>query len=229
LAGRIAIIPARGRSTRLPGKNVVEFLGKPIIVWTVQAALESRYFRRVLVSTDDAGIARAAQVGGAEVVTRPPHLAADEVTASDVCLHVLETEEGSGAHYEVVACLYATAPLRTAQDIRAVVDLVEPGVCDFALAVTDYSYPPHQALRSNGGGTLAPMWPDLVTRQSQEVGPFCVDNGSTYAASVSAFRRQGHFYGPGLRGHHMPRDRSVDIDYPVDLELARFFAQRQRT
>ncbi len=224
---RVAIIPARGSSRRLPRKNVVGFLGRPIIVWTVEAARESGCFERILVSTDDPEIARAARETGTEVMDRPAYLTADEVTTSKVCLHVLDAEEAAGRRYDVVGCLYATAPLRSAEDVRAVMSLVQPGLCDFAVAVTEYSHPPHQALCPRDDGTLAPMWPELVTRQTQDVGPLYVDNGSTYAASVGAFRRQGHFFGPGLRGYRMPRSRSVDIDYPVDLRLAEFFARSE--
>lgn len=226
--GRLAIIPARGGSRRLPRKNVVEFGGRPIIAWTVEAALESECFERIVVSTDDAAIASAARAAGAQVQERPAALAGAAATVVQVCGHVLACEETTGHRYDVLCCLYPTAPLRGAEDIRAVVALVEPGVCDFALAVTEYSHPAHQALRRAGDGSLAPMWPDLVGLREDAVGALVVDNGSTYAASVAAFRLHQTFYGPGLRGHSMPRSRSVDIDGVEDLELARYFARRLR-
>jgi len=223
----LAVIPARGGSRRLPRKNVLDFLGRPMIQWTIEAARGSGCFGRVVVSTEDAEIAAAAGAAGAEVMARPAALAGHQATVAQVCLDVLERLEREGAAMpDLLCCLYATAPLRGAGDIRAVAALVEPGVWDFALAVTDYSHPPHQALRITPGGALAPMWPELVTLREEAVGPLCVDNGSTYAAHVPALRRHGHFYGPGLRGHRMPRERSVDIDVAADLELARCYAER---
>jgi N-acylneuraminate cytidylyltransferase len=125
--------------------------------------------------------------------------------------------------------LYATAPLRTADDIGATVALLAPEACDFALAVSEYDSPPHQALALNDDHRVTPKWPDLVERRADEIGPLVVDNGSTYAVDVSAFREHQSFYGPGLRGHLMPRERSVDIDTPLDFDLALFFAGRLET
>lgn len=220
---RLAVIPARGGSRRLPHKNVVEFAGRPIIAWTVAAALESGRFDRLLVSTDDATIAAAARDAGAEVAERPRALASDTARVVDVCLDLLARERAAGREYEVLCCLYPTAPLRRAQDIAAVLDLLQPGVCDFAMAVTRYAHPPHQALVADAGG-LRPLWPELVERRAAELGELCVDNGSTYAADAAAFRRHRSFHGPGLRGWRMPFARSIDIDEPEDLELARRLA-----
>ncbi len=225
---RLALIPARGGSVRLPRKNVVDFLGRPIIAYTVSAALETGLFDRVCVSTDDAEIAAAGRAAGAEILDRPPDLARNTAQVREVCLQVLDAEEAEGRHYDVLCCLYATAPLRTAADIRAVVSLIEPGRCDFALAVTTYDHSPHQALTIDARGWLVPIWPDLVNLRSQDVPEPFVDNGSTHAVTVAAFRRDRSFYGPNLRGHVMPLERSIDIDLPVHLEMARFFAERLR-
>ncbi len=221
---RLAVIPARGGSKRLSGKNVVDFLGKPIIAYTIDAALRTDLFARVVVSTDDAGIAEISEHFGAEVDDRPPELATDAATVNGVCLEFLEREEAAGRPYDVLCCLFATAPLRNVEDIQSVVGMVEPGRCDFAMAVTDYDLPPHQALKKNAHGFLEPMFPDIVNKKSQEIGPLLVDNGSTYAASVPAFRGEKTFYGPTLKGYVMPRRRSVDLDEAEDLEMLELFA-----
>jgi pseudaminic acid cytidylyltransferase len=223
---RLAVIPARGGSKRLPRKNIVDFEGRPILAYTVRAALESGVFARVLCSTDDPEIADIAARAGAVVVMRPDSLATDTAQVWQVCKYVLEAEAEEGRDYDLLCCLYPTAPLRNAEDIRAVTGLIVPGHCDFALAVTTFDYPPHQALRVGGDGVLSPMWPDMVNLRSQEVGELLVDNGSTYAVSVAAFLSSHSFYGPGLRGYRMPRERSVDIDDAGQLELARFYARR---
>jgi CMP-N-acetylneuraminic acid synthetase len=223
---RLAIIPARGGSKRLPRKNILPFLGRPIIAHTIDAAVSSGCFARVLVSTEDAEIAETARAAGADVHRRDPVLATDAATLTEVCFDILDGEERAGHTYETFACLYATAPLRQADDIAAVVALAERDDADFALAVTAYPLPPHQALRLGDDGTLAPMWPDLINLRADKVGRLVVDNGSTNAAKVAAFRQHRTFYGPRLAGHLMPRERSVDIDELADYELACWYSTR---
>ncbi|MCE9642631.1 MAG: acylneuraminate cytidylyltransferase family protein [Betaproteobacteria bacterium] len=222
----VCLIPARGGSKRLPRKNIADFLGKPIIAYTIEAAIASGLFERVVVSTEDAEIAAVAARFGAIVHQRPRELASDTARVIDVCLDFLDEEERRDRKYDVFGCLLATAPMRGTADIRAVFNLIEPGRCEFALATTTYDLPPLQALRQDADGALAPMWPDLVNLRSQEAPQLCVDNGSTYFATVAAFRAQQTFYAPGLRGHPMPRERSVAIDEPADLALALFHAQK---
>lgn len=224
----IAIIPARGGSKRLPGKNMAPFLGKPMISHTIVAAMETGLFQRVVVSTDDPGIERTARRFEAEVHRRPPELATDRAQVIDVCLNFLQEEYTQGRHHDILCCLYATAPLRNADDIRCIVGLVEQGECDFAMAVTEYYYPPHQALKESDSGFLEPMWPEMVNLQRQALPKMFIDNGSTYAVSVPVFLKVKSFYGPRLKGYRMPRERSVDIDLKEDLELAEFYARRTR-
>jgi len=221
-----ALIPARGGSKRLPGKNIADFLGRPMIAYTIDAALETGFFADVVVSTEDEKIAEAARQAGARVSVRPEALAGDKARVTQVCGHFLEEEKGQGRTYDVLCCLYATAPLRNSEDIAAVVELVTRGDCAYAMAVTRYHYPPHQALKLGPAGSLSPMWPEWLEKRSQEVPEVFVDNGSTYAVSVPAFLESGTFYGPGLKGHLMPRERSVDIDHAEDLALALYFAGR---
>ena len=223
---RIAIIPARGGSKRLPRKNLLPFRGRPIIAHTIEQAIASNCFDRILVSTEDEEIARTAQEVGATIHVRAARLATDTATVTEVCLDVLSTEEQAGSAYDVLACLYATAPLRRAEDIKAVVGLIDGHNCSFSMAVTTYAVAPHQALRVLPDGSLVAMWPDLVNLRASDMDRIVVDNGSTYAVTVSAFREHRSFYGPGLRGHLMPRERSVDIDEQSDYELACWYAEK---
>ena len=225
----LAVIPARGGSKRLPGKNVADFCGRPIITWTIEAALEAGLFDRLIVSTDDPAIAARADGPNVHMHMRPAVLATDTASVVDVCLHLLESEERNGRRYDILCCLYATAPLRHAGDIRATVGLVQSGQCSFAMAVTRYHFPPWQALTHDASGRLAPMWPAVAKLPSQKVAPMLVDNGSTYAVRVAAFRKERTFLGSDLRGHLMPRRRSVDIDEAEDLEIARLFSGQRRS
>jgi pseudaminic acid cytidylyltransferase len=225
MMGRLAIIPARGGSKRLPRKNVADFLGKPIIAYTIEAALGTKLFDRVVVSTEDAEIADVATRYGAVVDRRDVALATDTATVAEVCLCVLGKERDAGREYDVLCCLYATAPLRNAWDIEATVRLLESERCDYAVAVTKYSYYPFQALKLTERGRLEPMWPEYVDRRSHEIGPLFAGNGSTYAVTVKAFESTRNFYGPNMRGHVMPPIRSVDIDEQEDLDVALCFAR----
>lgn len=221
---RVALIPARGGSKRLPRKNVADFLGRPILAYTAQAALTSGLFERVVVSSEDPEILDIAGRYCA-VDQRPASLATDTARVLDVCLEFLDRQEVRGQTYDVLCCLYATSPLRRASDMAEVVGLLEPGICAFAMAVSAYPLPPHQALVANGQGGLKAMWPELLHRRSQDVPHMVCDNGSTYAVLVEDFRRERTFYGPGLRGYQMPFLHSVDIDMPEDLILARALAR----
>lgn len=217
---RLAIIPARGGSKRLPRKNILLFLGKPIIAYTIEAALESGQFERVVVSTEDTEIAEISRRFGAEVDIRPTVLATDSATVVGVCEEFLAREKSAGSEYDVLCCLYATAPLRTASDIVETIKLIEPNSCDFSMAVTRYAHYAHQALCKTEEFYLTPMWPNVVGLRSDVVGELVVGNGSTYCAEVSAFFRVKSFYGPRLRGYEMPLSRSIDIDTRDDFEMA---------
>lgn len=217
----IAVIPARGGSKRLPRKNIAPFFGHPIIAHTIRAALDSGSFDRVVVSTEDDEIANAARSYGAEVDRRPLALAGDRASVVDVCVELLTREIAAGRNYVAMGVLYATAPLRGAEDIRATMALLEPRRCDFALAVTDYDLPPYRALRREADNTLVPMWPEFAFVKSQDMPPLYVNNASTYCVSVSAFLQNKSFTGPGARGHFISRARTTDIDTTEDLEDAR--------
>ena len=225
----LPVIPARGGSKRLPRKNIIDFLGRPILAHTLDAATSAGIFDRVLVSTEDAEIAHVVQRLGGDVDRRPDVLGGDEVGIAAVCRELLERLAASGEDYATMSVLYATAPLRTAEDIRATWRLLEPGVCDYAMAVTEFAQPVHQALSSSQGGVMEPVFADLITRRRSDVARYYAGNGSTYAVDRDAFMKTSSFYGPGLRGHVMPMVRSIDIDTREDYELALFHAARRET
>lgn len=225
MTSRLAIIPARGGSKRLPRKNVIPFFGRPMLEWTVRAARDAGLFDRVVVSTEDSEIADAARQAGAEVWDRSPTLAGDDAAVSSVVRDLLARMSEQGQEFDVFCTLYATAPLRTGQDVRAVVDLLDDGA-DFAMAVTTFDLPVHQALKSDPAGYSVPVFPDLVLSRSSDVPEYFVDNGSTYAVRTQAFLQQGSFYGTPMKTHMMPRDRSVDLDTADDLETLKAAARK---
>ncbi len=224
----LAVIPARGGSKRLPRKNVLDFLGKPIITYTIEAARDAGIFNRVVVSTEDAEIAEIAKKHGGDVDVRPASLATDAATIKDVCIELLDRLEKSGEKYDTLSVLYATAPLRNADDIRETHKLLADGKCDFAMGITEFVQPVHQVLTQSAIDTMVPVFPDQITLRASDVKRYFAGNGSTYCVNVAAFRKAGSFAGQPLRGHVMPRERSVDIDTQPDFELAEFYAKRAR-
>ena len=220
---RIAIIPARGGSKRLPRKNIIDFMGKPIIAWTIQSAIKTNLFDDVIVSTEDKEISEIAASYGASIDMRDTQLATDSARVTDVCIDYLNKSQKS---IDTLCCLYATAPLRNDEDIKNVVKLLESENCDSAIAVTNYDLPPHQALKWNGNNHASPKWPELVSKRADEIGSLVVDNGSTYAVKPEFLIREKSFYSENMAVHLMPRNRSQDIDEAEDLELALFYAQK---
>ncbi|MCC6597440.1 MAG: acylneuraminate cytidylyltransferase family protein [Alphaproteobacteria bacterium] len=224
---RVALIPARGGSKRLPRKNILPFMGKPVIAHTIEAALATGLFERVVVSTEDAEIAEIAEKYGAALSMRDENLATDKAMVKAVAADFLDIEETQGRQYDLLCLLYATAPMRSAQDIEATCALIEPGTCHHALAVCAYEQPPHQALKlTPGTNDLSPMWPELVAQRADSQPVLLVDNGSTYCVMTEDFRKNPGFYAPVMRGHTMPRWKSVDMDTPEDFEIALYFAEK---
>lgn len=226
---KFCFIPARGGSKRLPSKNIIDFCGKPMISYSILAALGSRCFDEVFVSSDDPRCLEIAEKFGAKPIVRNADLATDDARVSEVLLDFLASPLADKYGTGVMCCLFPAAPMRKVRDVQAVVEKIVPGECDFAIAVTEYPLPPHQALVLDGNGSLLPKWPDLVNLRDEDVGRLLVDNGSTYAAYVPSFKERGHFYGNGLKGHVMSRETSVDINTALDLKIATVIAKTQNS
>lgn len=226
MISRLAIIPARGGSKRLPRKNIMQFMGKPMLGWSIECAKESGLFDRILVSTEDAEIGNIAETSGAVWSHRPPDLAGDKTTVAEVCLDLLRRESAEKRVYNTMVCLYATAPLRLVEDIHEAVRLVEAEHADFVMSVTDFVYNPFEAIRIDNSGNASLMWPELAALSRFERPVVKVDAGSTYAVSTEAFLKYGDFYGPNLKVFEIPPERAVDIDDQVDFEKALMLAKR---
>jgi pseudaminic acid cytidylyltransferase len=221
----IAIIPARGGSKRFHRKNIIDFMGKPIITWTIHAAIETSIFEQIIVSTEDDEIAEIASQAGAEVDYRDIALATDEATVNMVCLDVLGKQDKLEKNYDFICCLYATAPLRNAQDIINTVELVTSKSSKNAMAVTNFSLPAFQAMFYSPENKLSPLLPNLINKRSTELNEIVVDNGSTYVATVNSFKEANGFLAPDMYGYKMDKMRSIDIDEEDDYNLALYYAE----
>jgi CMP-N-acetylneuraminic acid synthetase len=212
---RIAVIPARAGSKRLPAKNKLLFRGRPLVEHTLIAAREAGVFDRVIVSSDDEEILKLGKKYGFQSERRPAALAADQATVSDVCVDLLSRHTG----FELMCCLYATAPLRSAADVRESLALIEKTGAAAVLCATRYLHPAHQALMPASGDGWKPAFPEWANKQSQSVSTLRVDNGSCYWVRVPEFLAKKSFYLDPLQIHEMPLELSLDLDTPDDWNL----------
>jgi len=215
----ICIIPARGGSKRLPRKNILPLKGKPLMAYTIEAAIQCGLFGKVCVSTEDEEIADIALKYLAEVpYCRPRFLATDTAGVVDVCLDMLTYFEKEDTHFEALCCLYPTAALRNCEDIVNAYKIFKRGFFT-VMAVTDYFFPPHQALVLNKDSTAHLFWKDVGGKRSSELPEFVVDNGSTYWADIEMFKLEKTFYSSKTGIYKMPKIRSIDANTEEDFQL----------
>jgi pseudaminic acid cytidylyltransferase len=226
MAGNIAIIPARGGSKRLPRKNLLPFLGKPIIFYTVEAARKSGRFDVIVVSTEDSEITATVEGVGCDIHARPPELASDTARVVQVIREVLKKYEGEGQRFDFLCCLYPTAPLRDEEDIQRSYDLLLSRGADYCMAVTEYDLSPFFAFDMDGEGNVRRRWPELALLPPWQKPKVVVDNGAMYWARVTRFMERGELEGDNAVGYLMPRHKSIDIDTQEDLDMAEFFARK---
>ncbi|WP_108483611.1 pseudaminic acid cytidylyltransferase [Oceaniglobus ichthyenteri] len=214
----LCLIPARGGSKRIPGKNIRDFAGKPMIAWSIEAAKEAGCFDRIIVSTDDAAIADVARAHGAEVpFVRPAALSDDFATTGAVVKHALNWCADQGAMPEVLCCLYATAPFVRATDLAAGAGML--GDADYAVPVTSFGFPIQRAVKIVGG-RLEMFDPSQYTTRSQDLEPAYHDAGQFYWGRSAAWLNDVPPFGPGTVPIHLPRWRVQDIDTPEDWARA---------
>ncbi len=214
---RLAIIPARGGSKRLPRKNILELNGKPLLAYTVEAALQSGVFERVIVSTEDEEVARVGEAAGADVLRRPPELASDSARVRDVCVHVIE-ELSREAPIDCFCVLTATSALRTADDIQRSYQILQTGF-DYVVSVTEYFFYPHAALIADEAGRLRYQWPEIAHAKGQELPNFVVENGAINWCRTEQFLRDRELMGSNTGAYRMPKYRSIDIDTQEDFQV----------
>lgn len=218
---KLALIPARGGSKRIPRKNIRPFCGTPIIGYSIRAALDCGAFDRVVVSTDDAEIAAVARDFGAETpFMRPAELANDHAGTLPVIKHAIETLNAGGAAVELACCIYATAPFVRAADLLAGLDALSASDADYAFSVTSFPYPIHRALRILPNDRVQMFQPDNYFRRSQDLEEAYHDAGQFYWGRAAAYLRQAPFFLSAALPVMLPRHRVQDIDTLEDWERA---------
>ena len=216
----LAVIPARGGSKSVPGKNIRLLAGKPLLAWSIEVAREVSEIDRIIVSTDDAQIASVGREFGAEIYTRPPHLATDEALVIDALKDLIETLQSKGEAPEWIVLLEATCPLRTADDVRECLKVLADGGYDSVATFREAELNPHRAWRLVDGvpEVFIPGAIPWLPRQKQ---PKAYQlNGAVYVFRASLLAQEAQSILVGKLGAVlMPRQRSQDIDDSVDFTI----------
>jgi N-acylneuraminate cytidylyltransferase len=221
----LGLITARGGSKGVPGKNIVQVGGKPLLQWTIDAALQSRYLDRLILSSDDAAIMDAARAGGCDVpFQRAPELSGDAASSIDVVVDALERVAG----FDVVVLLQPTSPLRLAEDIDGALEALETRNAPVCVSVRPADDHPYLVFRTDDGSRLEPYARPAAGQslRRQDLPPAWCLNGAVFAARVDWFLRERTFLSPQTIGYPMPPDRSLDIDTPADIALFASLVQR---
>ncbi|MBO5144531.1 MAG: pseudaminic acid cytidylyltransferase [Lachnospiraceae bacterium] len=216
----VAIITARGGSKRIPRKNIKPFVGRPIIEYSIEAALQADMFHEVMVSTDDEEIAEAARKAGAKVpFFRSEQTSNDFATTADVIAEVLECYERIGMSFHAACCIYPTAPFVTANAIKTAMMLLEQEKADSVIPVVRFSFPPQRCVVIREG-RLTPKWPENMAKRSQDLEPFYHDCGQFYCLNVESFKKQKAIWMENVVPFIQDEMNVQDIDTPEDWKLA---------
>ncbi|XEI34062.1 acylneuraminate cytidylyltransferase family protein [Aeromonas veronii] len=220
---KIAIIPARGGSKRLPNKNILPLDGKPLIVWTIEAALDSQLFDMVLVSTDSQDIADISISAGAMVpFLRPVELASDTATTNDVISHMVKWVEAEHDVVELVALLQPTSPLRDADNIKDAMKLYEEKNAASVISVCELDHPIQYCNRLPSDRSMNGFISVTENKRSQELEPYYRLNGAIYIFARRFVGALSEIYSDGAFAYVMDKNSSVDIDDEFDFKMARF-------
>ena len=212
----LAIIPARGGSKRIPGKNIKQFLGKPIIAYSIEAALKSAVFDEVMVSTDDEKIAEIAKKHGASLpFLRSAEMSTDTATTVSVLIEVLDGYQKLGKEFSNVCCLYPCAPFITPKRLTEGMELLTKSSVDSVFPVAKYSYPPQRGLLIRDG-KVQMLHPEKYNVRSQDLEPLYHDAGQFYCVKVSACREEKTLFCKNTFPIILTTQEVQDIDHESD-------------
>jgi pseudaminic acid cytidylyltransferase len=215
------VIPARGGSRRLPGKNIREFCGRPMIGWPIAAALRARFVDRVIVSTDSPEIADVAREFGAEVpFLRPPELSDEHTGTAAVVRHVLGVLCESGDPPSAACCIYATAALVQAADIDEGCSLLDEGDWDYVFTAQRFAHPVQRAFELDARGAVRLREEGYTETRSQDITPAYHDAGQWYWGTTSAWRAGTALFGARSRAFLLDANGARDIDNADDWLVA---------
>lgn len=218
---KLAVIPARGGSKRIPRKNIKLFGGKPMIAWSIEAAIASECFDRIIVSTDDEEIAAIAKSLGAEVpFVRPASLADDHTGTVAVVAHATEWQNANGTVATEVCCIYATAPFLEPNDLKIGYETLKTSGADYAFSVTSYAFPIQRAITLTPNQRVKMFQPEHFNTRSQDLPEAWHDAGQFYWGRAQAWLTHQPIFSESASAVPISRYRVQDIDTPEDWERA---------
>jgi len=216
----IAIITARGGSKRIPKKNIRDFCGKPIIAYSIEAALGAGIFDEVMVSTDSEEIAEIAKRYGASVpFMRSEATSSDYATTRDVLLEVIDEYKKLGKEYDSLCCIYPTAPFLTSEKLKDAMELFEKSDCDSLITVVQFSFPPQRAFVIRGG-KVAYQYPENAMKRSQDLEPVYHDCGQFSICRISPFMEKKTIVSENTIPYFISDEEVQDIDNLSDWMIA---------
>lgn len=218
---RIAVIPARGGSKRIPRKNIKHFCGRPMIAWSIDAARRSGCFQHIIVSTDDAEVADVARQHGADVpFTRPSELSDDHTGTAPVIAHAIEWMSSNVGPISLACCLYATAPFVQGDDLRRGLKTLRESGADYAFSVTSYPFPIQRAIRITADQRVQMFNPEHLNTRSQDLEEAFHDAGQFYWGRTEAWLALKPLFSHNAASVLLSRHLVQDIDTPEDWERA---------
>ncbi|RUM70957.1 MAG: acylneuraminate cytidylyltransferase family protein [Sulfurovum sp.] len=214
----LAIIPARGGSKRLPKKNILDLKGKPLIAYSIEAGLQSKYIDKVIVSSDDDEILDTSKAFGAEIIKRPDALASDTATSFDAIKHTIENIE----KYDYIVLLQPTSPLRSALQIDEAIELLETKEANAIVSVCEMDHSPLWSNTLPKDGNMSGFLRDeVLNKRSQDLETYYRVNGAIYICKTEKLLEEESFFlKENIYGFVMDRESSVDIDEAIDFKLA---------
>jgi N-acylneuraminate cytidylyltransferase len=222
----LGTISARGGSKGVPGKNIRDLGGLPLIAWTIREARRSAMIDRLIVSLDDEGILAVARSHGAETpFTRPAELARDDTPGVDPVLHVVEAIKPDA--YDYIVLLQPTSPLRTVEDIAGCIAACLDADLPCVISVTEADKSPYYMFTMAPNGLMSPVIPQqsFHTRR-QDLPRVFMPNGAVYVADCAWLARTRSYLTPETRGFEMPRERSQDIDGLLDFDICELLLRK---
>jgi N-acylneuraminate cytidylyltransferase len=224
----IAVIPARGGSKGIPKKNVQPLAGKPLVAHSISNALKTPSINRVFVSTDDSEIAAVAQEYGAEVIWRPAEISNDTATSESALLHALDHLEQTESYVpDVMVFLQCTSPLTLADDIEGTIQALLTDQADSALSVSPFHY--FLWGYDKEGEVMAINHNKYFRPRRQDRDPQYVETGAVYVMRVEGFKAVKHRFFGKIAMYEMPLERRLEIDDPVDLQIAEVLIHHQQS
>jgi len=224
----IAIIPARGGSKGIPRKNVKLLAGKPMIAYTVEAALKSKYLDRVIVSTEDKEIAETSKKYGVEVIKRPKRLATDKAGLTDVISHVLDILRRENYIPKLIILLQPTSPLRNTDDINRATELFLKDKAEFLISVCPAEHPPCWGFMIKNKYLKPIFEPKYLEMTRQDLPKSYMPNGAIYIFAPEVLSKYKSFHSNKTLPYIMPPERSVDIDNEMDFMLAELIINKDK-